>query len=257
MLAERVSHIIEFSVALVPFIICLTDIPGFSLRGQSYPNHGLVLIDDIGETDNVDRDPDNGLHCVSDLSTCCSAASAFRGEFDFPNGTQVPIDGNMMMNEYFRNRAADRIFLNRRPGGTTQGLFRCQIVTSQTSTISPAELYIGVYSADLGSPRITGLTYDIPSRTLTCTTTGGSATTITWRRDCGVLDTSTNGFVFSQTVTDQSTATYSNTLTLPSPVADGSYSCTVANTRGYDTRMIQVGSEFHINESISYCVDVL
>ena len=136
---------------VLPFITCLTDIPGFSLRGQSYPNHGLVLIDDIGETDSTDRDPDNGLHCVSDLSTCCSAGSAFRGDFDFPNGTEVPVSVTMMMmNVYYRNREADRIFLNRRPGGTTQGLFWCRIVTSQTSTTSPAELYIGVYSADSG-----------------------------------------------------------------------------------------------------------
>ena len=82
----------------------------------------------------------------------------------------------------------------------------------------------------------------MPSRTLTCTTTGGPATTIAWRRNCGVLDTSTNGFVFSQTVTDQAAAIYSTTLTLSSHIS-GSYSCTVTNSRGSDTRMLQAGSE--------------
>ena len=104
------------------------------------------------------------------------------------------------------------------------------------------ELIIVVPSISLGSPRVTSLTYDMSSHTLTCITTGGPATIITWRRDCVVLDTSTTGFVFSQTVTDQATATYSNTLTLPSHIS-GSYSCTVTNSRGSDTRMLQAGSE--------------
>ena len=87
---------------------------------------------------------------MSDLSLCCSADSVFRGEFDFPNGTPVPVSVTTIVNVYYRNRAYDRIFLNRRPGGKTQGLFRCWIITSQTYFISPAELYIGVYSADSG-----------------------------------------------------------------------------------------------------------
>ena len=122
-----------------------TDIPGFSLRGQSYPNHGLVLIDEVGTTSS---NPDSRLHCVSDVSTCCSSGD-FRGEFDFPDGTIVPIEGNAM-NGYFRNRGADRIFLNRQPSGTIQGLFGCRIFTSETSAESPAELYIGVYDNDSG-----------------------------------------------------------------------------------------------------------
>ena len=122
---------------------------GFSLRGQSYPNHGLVLREDIGETDNEDLDPNNGLHCISDVQMCCSAGY-FRGEFDFPDGTQVP---TLVLSSggYYRNRDPDRIFLNRPASVTTpQGLFRCRIVTSQTSAVSPAQLYIGVYEANSG-----------------------------------------------------------------------------------------------------------
>ena len=109
-------------------------------------------------------------------------------------------------------------------------------------TAMNCELIVVVPSIFLGSPRVTSLTYDMSSHTLTCITTGGPATTITWRKDCGVLDTNTTAFVFSQTVTDQAAATYSNTLTLPSHIS-GSYSCTVANSRGSHTRMLQAGSE--------------
>ena len=121
-------------------------ISDFSLGGQTYPNHGLVTIDDIGT--NI-SDPDNRLHCVSDDVNCCSIGSQFRGEFDFPDGTQVPVL-SLTIDGYYRNRDFDRVFLNRQSTGTTQGLFRCRIVTSQTSAVSPAQLYIGVYDANSG-----------------------------------------------------------------------------------------------------------
>ena len=128
-------------------VILIVDVPGFSIGGQTYPNHGLVLISDIGEDNS---DPGNQLHCVSDLHTCCSGLSSFRGEFDFPDGTQVPTMGAATQG-YYRNRGlSDRIFLNRQSSGTTQGLFRCRIVTSQTSVSLPAEFYIGVYDTNSG-----------------------------------------------------------------------------------------------------------
>ena len=78
---------------------------GFSLGGQSYPNHGLVLREDIGEIDTSDLDPNNGLNCIS-FSGCCD--SGLRGEFYFPGSTiQVPVMGNVGSNGYYRNRAAD------------------------------------------------------------------------------------------------------------------------------------------------------
>ena len=89
---------------------------------------------------------------MSDDVNCCSSGRQFRGEFDFPDGTQVPtfLVEQMTMGGYYRNRDLDRIFLNRHSTGTTQGLFRCRIVTSQTSAVSPAQLYIGVYDANSG-----------------------------------------------------------------------------------------------------------
>ena len=128
-------------------IVHMAVTPGFSLQGQSYPNHGLVLIDEIGETDSID---DNGLSCVSDLTDCCS--EGLRGEFDFPDGSTVPILGNIR-NGYYRTRSSDRIDLNRRPDGTAQGLFQCRIRTV-ASPDAYEEFYIGVYNKNSGEFRI-------------------------------------------------------------------------------------------------------
>ena len=42
-----------------------------------------------------------------------------------------------------------------------------------------------------GSPSVTRLRYDYQSRTFTCTSTGGPATTVTWKRDEIVISLNT------------------------------------------------------------------
>ena len=64
--------------------------------------------------------------------------------------------------------------------------------------------------------------------TLTCVSTGGPATTVTWTRD-GVVATG----VPSQTVVDQETSTYNNILTVTGRLP-GMYNCRVENDRGFD-----------------------
>ena len=54
-----------------------------------------------------------------------------------------------------------------------------------------------------------------PVFTLTCVTTGGPPTTVTWTRDGTAIDYQSNSsFRFSRTVTDFIAATYNNTLTV-------------------------------------------
>ena len=132
-------------------IICIT---GFSLRGQTYTNHGLVLREDIGETDTSDLDPNNGLHCIS-FSGCCN--TGLRGEFYFPGSTnQVPLLTNIGSGGYYRSRAADRVTLNRRsPDGTTTGIFECRIRTDSSQT-EYQTFYIGVYDAGAGKLCLVG-----------------------------------------------------------------------------------------------------
>ena len=70
---------------------------------------------------------------------------------------------------------------------------------------------------------------DPPVFTLTCVSTGGPATTVTWTRDGAVVSNEAN-HMFTKTVTNQLTATYHNTLTVTGR-EPGSYTCSVANVR--------------------------
>ena len=95
-----------------------------------------------------------------------------------------------------------------------------------------------------GFPSVTSLRYDYQSRNLTCTSTGGPATTVTWRKDGAVI---TLGATNQQTkrVVDPVTGTYQTVLTIDPSVSQsdivGTYNCTVENTRGRSSLMAIVG----------------
>ena len=86
-----------------------------------------------------------------------------------------------------------------------------------------------------GSPSGISLTFDSKSKTFTCTSTGGPATTVTWRR---------NGVVITPNATHQQTkrlvypekGTYQTVLTIAPSVGQGTYNCTVENVRGKSSK---------------------
>ena len=82
-----------------------------------------------------------------------------------------------------------------------------------------------------GSPTITSLLFDRNSTTLTCTSTGGPPTTVTWMVD-GMLVNETL-YEQSQRLVDAEEATYENVL-FNDDVANfvGSFTCEVSNARG-------------------------
>ena len=75
--------------------------------------------------------------------------------------------------------------------------------------------------------------------TLTCISTGGPATTVTWTRDSELV---TNGTitVLNSTVTAQYTHTLTVTGRLP-----GVYTCTVANSPSHDSASLSVQGIIH------------
>ena len=88
-----------------------------------------------------------------------------------------------------------------------------------------------------GGPRIQGtihfqLTSEAeaatPVFTLTCTSTGGPATTVSWQRNGVVVSGGTT------VVTDPATATYTSTLTVTGRET-GSYTCVIVNSRSSAT----------------------
>ena len=91
-----------------------------------------------------------------------------------------------------------------------------------------------------GAPNVTELTFDRESRTLTCTSTGGPATTVTWTKDGAVITPSTT-HQQTQMIVDTVGGVYQNTLTIAQSVAehniyDTRYNCIVENSRGKSNR---------------------
>ena len=83
-------------------------------------------------------------------------------------------------------------------------------------------------------PTATTLVYNGTTRSLTCTSTGGPATTVTWRKDGAIITVSAAYQQTNLVVTNATTGTYETVLTIDQSVNDilGRYSCTVGNTRG-------------------------
>ena len=71
---------------------------------------------------------------------------------------------------------------------------------------------------------------DPPVFTLTCTSTGGPATTVSWRRDGTMLSDDNTYSITSQVLTDAEIATYTHTLTVTGRLL-GEYQCSVSNIR--------------------------
>ena len=86
-----------------------------------------------------------------------------------------------------------------------------------------------------GSPNVTSLTFNSSTNTLTCTSTGGPATNVTWKRD-GVVITLNATYQQTKRVVDLVSGTYQTILTIDPSVGqsdiDGTYNCTVENARG-------------------------
>ena len=86
-----------------------------------------------------------------------------------------------------------------------------------------------------GLPNVTSLTFNSLTNTFTCTSTGGPATTVTWRRD-GILITLNDTYKQTKAVVDPVAGTYETVLTIDPSVGQsdivGTYNCTVENVRG-------------------------
>ena len=97
-----------------------------SLRGTTYTtNNSVILLDDVGDNSNV-------LQCISDLSGCCLGPG--RGQWYYPNGTQVPTNANGY--GFYRNRGSNgQVFLRRRSHITSPtGTYYCQVPTAASGS---------------------------------------------------------------------------------------------------------------------------
>ena len=116
------------------------------LNGTIIPNHGYLLLEDIGEGDNA-------LLCVTNNTACCSHAQVpgrgILGVWYYPNGTLLP---NMIINnqslrwDFYRNRGPSVVRMHRRRGGVI-GIYRCEIPDANGVY---HHVYVGLYTNDTG-----------------------------------------------------------------------------------------------------------
>ena len=200
-----------------------------------YVDLRLVGRPDVGRGDlSMDA-----VECHTDLTTCCSISDGVhRGDWYFPNGARLPFPQSSGI--IFEARDTRKVDLRRNVGATSPlGIYRCDIPTAAVhddSDISVRDrVYLGVYNSSEGSRGnivisggMTG-TVDLNRLwvTLTCISTGGPATTVTWTRDSTTVTEGTE-----TVLNDPVTAQYTHTLTVTGHgIAVGTYTCIVANNK--------------------------
>ena len=93
---------------------------------------------------------------------------------------------------------------------------------------------------DTGNPDIIEVGLSVQSG-LICTSTGGPATTVTWKRDGQLLTFDGSAYYQSQRIVSTSNATYETTLHIPVDSITNyhaTYECLVLNSRGNDSSSI-------------------
>ena len=215
------------------------EIPYVSFRGVSLANHSYVNLS------LVDNTASGSVQCHTDLNTCCTRTH--KGDWYFPNGSRLQSSGGG--GDIYLFRAAQRVDLRRRNDGTASGIYHCSIPTVAVHDDDEDQLirdhvYVGLYDDGgqcqptpcnntiicflVGDITLSALVFNelnTPKFTLTCISTGGPTTIVTWTRDS---DTVTEG---TETVLDDPvTAQYTHTLTVTGREA-GLYTCTVANNK--------------------------
>ena len=119
--------------------------------GQTLANHAYVDISLVG---NDDSGSDN-VQCITDLATCCSGPQGqHRGDWYFPDGTQLPFNSPDV--GIYEFRAAQRVDIRRDTNvNSPTGIYRCDIPTNAVhhatdTSVRDTPVYIGLYTSSGG-----------------------------------------------------------------------------------------------------------
>ena len=140
------SLLLLFLLSLVE-VHCQQTFPYVSFMGQTLVNHSYVDLSTVGSaSDNSD-----GVVCHSDLHYCCSGPQGIhRGDWYFPDGTQLPFVGNNV--PIGLGRSAQRVVIRRTTATGPTGIYRCDIPTNAVhddTDISVRDtIYVGLYPTD-------------------------------------------------------------------------------------------------------------
>ena len=92
------------------------------LNGQSIASGSGVLITDIGEGSA------SALRCMTDQTGCCNVGETRRGQWIFPDGTEVDPPG--AGGDFYRDRGTQTVFLHRRNNALGPlGTYCCDVDT--------------------------------------------------------------------------------------------------------------------------------
>ena len=206
---------------------------------KKLPNNSYVDFSLVG---NVDR---NSVQCHTQFRNCCRPGKGeIVGDWYYPSQDRLQFKGSI-----YQHRLGQRVDLRKTFEATSIiGIYCCDIpYNSSARDTLCVGLYnnTGIYCIPLcqcGVPCLlfkgfimrvdnvmmivdSDLNGDSPQFTLTCISTGGPATTVTWTRDSTTV-TEGNETVLNDTVTAQYTHTLTVTGRLP-----GLYRCTVKNNK--------------------------
>ena len=111
-----------------------------SLNDTIIPNHGYVMINDIGTTN------DNALLCITNRP---ASGGTSGGDWFAPDGDKVGGLGSTDVPGFGRNRGDMVVRLQRRNTGTPeQGIYHC--VVEDANNI-PQTVYVGLYNSGGGN----------------------------------------------------------------------------------------------------------
>ena len=221
-----------------------------TLYGYYIPNHGYVIISDIGST------YDTALICntnrFGNLTSYLGGRLHSGGDWFAPDGARVGDRNSGDVPGFDRDRYPMKVQLHRNTATDppSEGIYYCVV---EDDTFTNQTVYVGLYNSrgggmciciylsdtiysflNLGDVIISGgmsftmdsdLNEASPQFTLTCISTGGPATTVTWTKD-SVTVTEGTETVLDNRVTSQ----YTHTLTVTGRLG-GLYTCTVANNK--------------------------
>ena len=126
--------------------------PYISFMGQTLDNNSYIDINDVGRPDVSGGE---GVQCHTDLTTCCSGAQGgHRGDWYFPDGTQLPNPAVDI--DTFQSRGDQRVDIDRRNNASSPvGIYRCGIPTvavhdDNDDSVRDSPVYVGLYTASGG-----------------------------------------------------------------------------------------------------------
>ena len=205
---------------LVLCLLCVLEvdcqtIPRLSFGNNVLPNHGYVDLGMVGTSFN------DSVQCHTQNE-----------QWYFPDGGTLNESSNIYQQV---EPDSGRVDLRRRNNASSPtGMYFCDI-----GDADGARFYVGLYINEgkylieliKGQLAIIGgsvsisetIVFDSDQRTLTCISTGGPATTVSWTRDSTTVTEGTN-----TVLNNPETAQYTHTLTV---TTWGTYTCTVSNDK--------------------------